>query len=107
MARLPGAYSTTSDAVMTRRVWQAMRMLRTFSVADLEVTAEAGKSVAERYVRALSAAGFLRLVRPRVSGRAGSRNVWQLVRDTGPLPPIRRKDRSGVFDQNTQEAYPR
>ena len=100
MARIKGAYSTTTQAPGLQRVWQAMRVLRRFTTAELLITTDASESAIMKYSRALARAGFLHCVRPRFSGRAGSRDVWQLVRDTGPLAPIRRWDGSGVFDRN-------
>lgn len=101
MARTPKAYSTTATAPMLNRVWTSMRLLRRFTINDVIVTAEAGRSQVEKFVRALRDTGYLRLDQPRVSGRAGSMDVWSLTRNSGPLPPIRRKDGSGVYDPNT------
>lgn len=102
MARTQGAYSSASQAPMLQRVWQSMRVLRQFHTGELEATAEAGASQVLKYVRALSQAGYLRLQVPIVSGRPGSRNVWLLLRDSGPLAPICRRDGTGVYDPNTQ-----
>lgn len=101
MARVKGAYCTVTQAPGLRRAWQAMRVLRRFTTADIIMTAEVGESACRKYIRALARAGFLAHERERVSGRAGSRELWRLARDTGPKPPIRRWDGNGVFDQNT------
>lgn len=101
MPRTVQAYSTTSTAPALQRVWQSMRIMRRFTIGDLMTTSEAGKTAVEKYVAALRKAGYLRLVHNRVNGRAGSRDVFALARDTGPLAPIRRKDNTGVFDPNT------
>lgn len=105
MARTLDSYSTASQAPMLQRVWQSMRIMRQFSRSDLVATAEAGVTGVERYVRALLGAGYVRLVQARVSGRPGSRDRFALVRDSGPLAPIARRDGSGVFDPNTQQAW--
>jgi len=105
MARTEAAYSTTSQAPALQRVWQSMRIMRRFTSADLMTTSEAGETAVHKYVAALAAAGYLRLAVARVSGRPGSRDVWLLVRDSGPLAPIRRRDRTGVFDTNTQQVW--
>lgn len=107
MARVAGAYSTASQAPALHRVLQAMRIMRRFTTAELVMTSDIGESAVMKYCRALAQAGFLRCVLPRVSGRAGSRDVWQLVRDTGPHAPIRRWDGSGVYDRNTGQAWSR
>lgn len=102
MARTPQAYSTASQAPGLQQVWQAMRIMRArFTTGDLLTTAQTSESAVHKYCRGLARAGFLRLVQARVSGRPGSRDVWALVRDTGPTAPIRRKDNSAVYDPNT------
>lgn len=105
MARTEAAYSTASQAPALQRVWQSMRIMRRFTSADLMTTSEAGETAVQKYVRALAAAGYLRLVQARVSGRPGSRDVWLLLRDSGPLAPIRRRDGTGVFDSNTHQVW--
>ncbi len=108
MARTEGAYSTTSArAPMLHRVWTSMRVMRRFTSADLQTTAEAGETAVQKFCRALLQAGYLVIAKPRVSGRPGSRDLYVLVRDTGPLPPIRREDGSGVYDQNTGQVHAR
>lgn len=106
MARTEGSYSTTHRAPRLQQVWQSMRIMRArFTTGDLLTTADTSISAVHKYCRALGRAGFLRLVQARVSGRPGSRDVWALVRDTGPLAPIRREDGSGVYDPNTGVAW--
>lgn len=101
MARTAQAYSTSSQAPMLQRVWQSMRVMRRFTSAELIATAEAGETAVQKFIKAMHLTGYLRLQVPRVSGRAGSRDVWVLVRDSGPIVPIRRYDGTGVFDPNT------
>ena len=105
MARTVAAYSTAHTAPRQQPVWQAMRIQRRFTTRDLLTTADCGESQVHKYCRALAQAGFLRLHQARVSGRPGSRDVWLLVRDSGPTAPIRRHDGSGVFDPNTGVAW--
>ncbi len=106
MARTVAAYSTTHQAPRLHQVWQSMRIMRTrFTTADLVSTTTASESAVHKYCRALARAGFLRLVQARVSGRPASRDVWALVRDTGPAAPIRRQDGTGVYDPNTGAAW--
>ena len=104
MARREGCVVTTTHAVHLKKVWQSMRILRRFCTAELLATTGATQRLTETFVRALSQTGYLRLVAPRVNGRPGSRNIWQLVRDTGPLPPVRR-GQGGVWDANTQRLH--
>lgn len=102
MARPAGTYNTHTQAPGLQQVWQSMRIMRGgFTVGDLLTTAQIGESAVHKYCRALAAAGYLRLVRARRSGHTGSRDLWALVRDSGPTAPIRRHDGTGVFDPNT------
>ena len=105
MPRSFSDYSQASQAPALQRAWQSMRVMRRFTTHDVMTTAEIGESALQKYVRSLHGAGFLKLVTPRVSGRPGSRDMWMLVRDSGPLAPIRRKDGTGVFDVNTKCAW--
>lgn len=106
MPRTTHAYSSCSQAPGLQQVWQSMRIMRArFTTGDLLTTAETSESAVHKYCRGLARAGFLRLVQARVSGRPGSRDVWALVRDTGPTAPIRRKDNTAVFDPNTGTAW--
>lgn len=105
MARTDGATSSRTPAVGHQQAWQSMRVMRRFTSADLLVTCPGiGESGLHKYLRALRLAGFLRLARPRVSGRAGSRDLWELVLDTGPLCPIKRWH-GGMYDRNTEQAH--
>lgn len=102
MGRTPNSFSQRSTAPALQKVWQSMRILRTrFDSSSLQTTAEAGKTAVEKYLKALHQAGYLRLVTPRVNGRPGSRNLFALVRDSGPTAPIRRKHGGAVYDPNT------
>ncbi len=106
MARTFGSYNVATQAPGLQQVWQAMRIMRGgFTTATLLTTADTGESAVHKYTRALARAGYLRLVKPRMSGHTGSRDLWALVRDTGPLAPIRRHDGSGVYDPNTGLAW--
>lgn len=105
MARSEGSRSTRRPTNQVRtKLWQSMRILRRFTSADLAMTAEAGRSNTQHYMRALANAGYLLLVRPRVSGSPGSRHLWQLVRDAGPQMPIVWTD-GRVFDPNTGKTW--
>lgn len=80
------------------RLWQAMRVHRRFTVADLErLGACTGKSAGE-YCRKLESAGYLRADGPR---RPGVKRTFFLVRDTGPLAPSLRQGR--LVDLNLAE----
>jgi hypothetical protein len=92
--------------VKLKQAWQSMRVMRRFTQAELLTVAPAvTPSLLKRYVRSLTDAGFLRIVQARVNGRPGSSNVYMLVRDTGPVPPLRHTDGKGMHDGNTGITY--
>ncbi|EGU35365.1 hypothetical protein [Vibrio scophthalmi] len=80
-----------------RKVWMSMRILRTFSQADLIITTEGSYRTVRRYLSALIKAGYI-----RQQGR-GQSAKYQLLRNTGPKPPAIKGD--ALFDQNTGERY--
>lgn len=86
------------------RAWQSMRILRRFTQAELQMTAEIRRTNVKRFVARLLAAGYIRVIRERVNGIAGQGNIYQLVRDTGPLAPIPWKN-GEMLDQNTRQIF--
>lgn len=105
MPRRRGDRSRTRPAGEARaRAWQSMRVMRRFTSAQVEATAEIASDNLKRYMRGLVAGGYLRIDVPRVSGRPGSFNVYLLVRNTGPRSPILWTD-GRVYDPNDDEIY--
>lgn len=85
------------------RMWQSMRVMRRFTVADLQTTAEVSRASATHYVRALRDAGYAQAV---IDARVGSANqfvTYRLVKNTGPHAPRVARDRT-VFDPNIEPA---
>ncbi len=80
-----------------RKVWMSMRILRTFSQADLLITTETSYRTVRRYLSALTKAGYV-----RQQGK-GHEAKYQLLRNTGPKPPSIKGDR--LIDQNTGITY--
>lgn len=106
MGRTVGARVRNSAGTAKRaKAWQAMRILRRFTLPQVEMSAEIGESNLQRFVRALTRSGFLRLDRARQLGIPASCNVYRLVRDTGPKAPIVGND-GCVYDENTRTLYP-
>lgn len=105
--RKPGNH-TKSRPVSDRRqqAWNAMITHKRFTTADILTTADIGKYNLRAYLRALHRAGYLRLDRPRQSGKTLGHAVWRLVRHTGPKHPLPRRDNSGVYDPNEDRLYP-
>jgi hypothetical protein len=100
-----GGYKATSTSIAQSRIWQSMRVLLRFDSGDLVVTTEATDRTVQTYLRALHRAGYVRMLKRQAGGRPGSRSLYQLVRDSGPLAPVVRQDGSGVWDQNTQQLH--
>lgn len=100
MSRTAGATSRATCAPGLQQAWTSMRVMRRFTTAELEATGTLKLRALQEFCRVLHKAGYLRLVQERVSGRPGSYDLWQLVRDTGPVAPVRRKDGETVFDRN-------
>lgn len=106
MARTHGSRNRVGPAGARTQAWQAMRVMRRFTSADILTTAEIGYSNLRDYLRALRGAGFVAIVQPRVSGRPGSRDLYQLLRDSGPQAPFHSRDDS-MLDANTGIVYDR
>jgi hypothetical protein len=108
MPRVKGArdrYATPDN--LRARAWQSMRILRRFSRPQVQTTvAGLSQTNADKYIRALLRAGYLRVAQEHVSGRPGSYLIFQLVRDTGPLCPVCWKN-GQVYDQNNKQTYGR
>lgn len=86
------------------RLWRSMQMLPQFSLGDLELTAEAGRSHVTKYARALLKAGYLRQVSAKRNGERGGHAVYMLARNTGPHAP--RITNGGLLDPNLEPAAP-
>lgn len=104
------AKHTVTRRPMAKRVtvWLAMRQLGRFDMATLVMTAvdpkacPAQRSVVD-FVYRLTAAGYLRKQR-LAKGVRGGFCLYQLVRDTGPLPPLTRRN-GECYDQNEGRVY--
>lgn len=87
---------------MTQKLWRSMRVLRHFTSTDLQVTAEASRTVCNRYVKALLKHGYLQHRGFKRIGTAKLR-VLVLVKDTGPHAP--RISTTGLTDLNTRQTF--
>lgn len=86
------------------RAWQSMRVLRRFTLPQLEATAGISRANAKWYVLRLRFSGHVRLAQANISGRAGSHALYQLVRDSGPQAPIACVD-GHVYDPNLDQYF--
>jgi hypothetical protein len=88
-----------------RKIWTAMRGLKSFSPTDLSAHATVGDieiraTETASYCQTLLWAGYLVVKRTAVPGQREA--IYRLVRDTGPNPPRARRVRA-VFDDNLGE----
>lgn len=85
-------------SVARDKIWRAMRMLRQFKIAQLLEICSVPRKTAEKYLRALVRAEYLRVAKPS-RGKTG--NVYTLIKNTGPFAP--RAGRTGVsLDPNLE-----
>lgn len=75
---------------LRQQLWQSMRILRRFSVAELCPTTEPECTIAnaQSYVSRLFNAGFLRKDGQVKRGFAGQVQKYVLVKDIGPTMPV-------------------
>lgn len=85
-----------------QKLWRSMRVLRHFTSTDLQVTAEASRTITNRYVRALLKHGYIQHRGFKRMGTAKLR-VLVLVKDTGPHAP--RPCTTGLTDLNTRQTF--
>lgn len=96
------------------RLWSAMRVLKTFDVPMLMMTAEARRRSCEDFINLLARAGYLRtlnhpVTRSPAGNNARTWSTYQLTRNTGPKAPIITNPRGGerqLVDLNTGAGVP-
>lgn len=89
--------------IARQRAWNAMRVLKSFTVQDIQVSAEINERNAYAYLNALHLAGYLRRERPKQNG---SGTLWRLVQMTGPFAPTVRRAQGGIYDPNIDRFVP-
>jgi hypothetical protein len=93
-----------------QRLWNAIRMSRSFTIGDLVIAAGRGEKDPENnatwYIRHLRAAGYIAELPVRQKGTRLTSNGfkrWRLLRDTGDKAPVYRPKAKLVHDYNTGE----
>lgn len=89
------------------RLWQAMRILRTFTAFDLLAVAELDGNCKHSvlvFLSQLRRAGYLRAHYGNPGLHEPTRFV--LVRDSGPYTPALVKRGAAIWDWNTETEYP-
>jgi len=105
--RTPGSLTRHHAVVDARqRLWNAMRIYKLFTVAEIAPVADASLANAKKYLRALARAGYLRLERPKRNGCVNGHAIWRLLRNSGPRRPHPLRDLTGVYDPNSDQLYP-
>lgn len=89
-----------------QRIWNALRVYKRFTAAEIAPVAEATQDNVQKYLRALARSGYLRLERAKRNGCVDGHAVWKLLRNSGPRCPIVRTDQGSVYDPNSDEQYP-
>jgi hypothetical protein len=91
-------------ATARERAWLSMRIMREFSMADIQATAEISRSNLDKYLSLLARYGYVQKVGWVNRGKRGGYEKLLLVRDTGPKSPLVLRD-TGMRDLNTGEEY--
>lgn len=107
---LPGKNQTAERPKSIRqKLWQAMRFLTDFTVADLQANAECSRSSAERFLSDLVRYEYVFITRPQrrnasMAQRKGFAVRYRLLKNTGHKYPVIRP--TGLYDQNLKQLVP-
>lgn len=86
------------------RMWQAMRILRQFTVLDLVATCELkNRRIASAYLSYLRRAGYISTTQQRTHLHEPA--IHRLVRNSGPHCPAVIRRNTTVWDPNTEKEY--
>lgn len=106
MVRTEGAHTNIRKRIDARDLaWTAIRIHKRFTSSNIAATTGISANNLRMYLKALQKAGYLKIERPRQSGKSLGHAIWRLVRNTGPRHPLPRRDNTGVWDQNQQTLY--
>lgn len=84
-----------------QKMWQAMRIMRFFTVSDIAQTSEVSAEYATMFISVLRRAGYIK----RQAGESGLFARHQLLRNSGPHAPRHWSSERKVFDVNRGEHY--
>ncbi|NRA86438.1 MAG: hypothetical protein HRU28_03395 [Rhizobiales bacterium] len=109
-----GVYAPKRQAFRTR-LWRAMQILQKFTINELLEIARDGSEKdpinnAQRYVKALTQAEYLILLKRREPSTKLTSNGFKrysLIRNLGHLPPVLRKaaNQNEIYDRNSKEVF--
>ncbi|MGD9862566.1 MAG: hypothetical protein AB7S99_05070 [Pseudodonghicola sp.] len=102
--------STVTQGAGLANIWRSMRMLRKFSTVDVALhsstpATQVTESTVKSYCSMLLATGYLRVLQ-KADPVKGRKAIYQLVRNTGPKPPMIQRVKQ-VYDPNTGTVYRR
>jgi hypothetical protein len=90
---MPGTKGMTAQmpraGALRNKIWQSMRILRRFTIADLCRTSGAKRTNVRKFIKRLEIHGYVAQHGAYTSGRAGVFRGLRLVKDTGPQYPMR------------------
>lgn len=89
------------------KLWEAMRILREFTVSELMAVCELEKKrrhAVLTYVSQLRRAGFVRIARAGNQGRQ-EQHTFRIARNSGPRPPAIVRYGAAMYDPNTELEY--
>lgn len=104
MAGIKGVQRKRVASEARQKAWTAMRIMRQFDVAAVVATSGVSLDNLRRFILKLEAAGYLTRVHGHVSGRAGSRIIYRLARNSGPKVPITYNN-GRVYDPNLDKHF--
>ena len=83
------------------KLWYAARFLRRFTTSDLLAVADyPNRKSAQAWLNKMRHAGYF-----RSSPNGNEEAIWTLLRDSGPVCPAICRNRTTVWDFNTEKEY--
>jgi Mn-dependent DtxR family transcriptional regulator len=107
---LPGKNTISPQPKSIRqRMWNAMRYLTKFTIADIQAASDCSKSSVEKYLSDLRKYGYVATVKKQnvkspMSLRTGNFNRYLLINNTGHKYPV--MGVKGMRDQNLNKLMP-
>lgn len=100
----PEIFSKPRFVKSCNRAWTSMRILCTFSVSQIKICSGISDSVAREFVYQMHQVNFIRLIEIYSARVFGSENIYQLIRNTGPIAPLPCAN-GIVYDINARSIY--
>ncbi|ROH88647.1 hypothetical protein ED208_12575 [Stagnimonas aquatica] len=88
------------------KMWTSMRIQRDFTAQSVAAASETEVQAVRKYIKALIAAGYVRLER-QTSFEVGDHSAYSLLRNTGPYAPRVRSRGCAIYDVNLNQEVTR